>query len=137
MNTCEDSHVFNHFYLPRKPGFLSTFFFFLFSHLTSISCVYLERHPDTIDLCSRPGEGGCPGPDGEQGGLSLNQLQNRLGDRALILVAGHHKVKDDERGEAEEAHHGDEGKPVHLPVHRTGWIQKKRKVKGINMLYTW
>lgn len=89
-----------------------------------LSVFYLEGHPDGIDLCCRPGEGGCPGPDGEQGGLPLDQLQDRLGDGALILVTGHHKVKDDERGEAKEAHHRDEGKPVHLPEDRTRFRQK-------------
>lgn len=111
------------------PSFLPFFIhLYYFLQPTSISSFYLEGHPDGVDLCSGPGEGGCPGPDGEQGGLSLDQLHNRLGDGALVLVAGHHKVKHDGRGEAEEAHHGDEGEPVHLPEvgHR-----RKEKLKEI------
>lgn len=47
------------------------------------------------------------------------QIQHRLGDGALILITGHHKVEDNERGKAKEADYTDEGKPVHLPVNRS------------------
>lgn len=121
--TKTDSHIFNvfHIYLYFTRNFY-------FGQLTLLSSFYLKCHPDGVDLCSRPCEGRCQGPDGEQGGLSLDQLQNRLSDRALVLIAGHHKVKDDERGEAEETHYGDEGKPVHLPEDKSGSIQKKIKL---------
>lgn len=76
---------------------------------------YLEGHPDGVYLGSRAGEGGRPGPDGEQRGLSSEQLKQGLADGALVLVTGHHEVKDNERGKAKEAQHGDQGKPVHLP----------------------
>lgn len=79
---------------------------------------YLEGHPDGIYLGCWPGERGSPGPDGEQRGLSLVQLNHRLGDGALVLVTCHDEVKDDEGGEAEKADHTDEGKPVHLPENK-------------------
>lgn len=62
-------------------------------------------------------------PDGQQAGFSTEQLQQRLAEGALVLVAGHHKVKDDERRKAKEAQHRDQGEPVHLPGHH-------RKTKG-------
>lgn len=90
---------------------------------------YLEGHPDGIYLGSWPGEGGCPGPDGEQRGLSVVQLQQRLADGALVLITGHHEEEDNERGKAKEANHTAQGKPVHLPETEshtdTAWGQLK------------
>lgn len=76
---------------------------------------YLEGHPGSVYLSSCPGKEGCPGPDGEQRGLSSVQLQQRLGDGALVLVTGHHKVEDNEGGKAQQANHTNQGEPVHLP----------------------
>lgn len=76
---------------------------------------HLEAHPDGVDLGSGPGEGGRAGPNGEQADVAPEQLVQRLRDGALVLVTGHHEVEDDERGEAQEAQHADEGEPVHFP----------------------
>lgn len=48
----------------------------------------------------------------------MEQLEERLAEGALVLVTGHHEVKDDEGREAQEAQHRDQGEPVHLPGHR-------------------
>ncbi len=76
---------------------------------------YLKGNPDGVYLGSCPGEGGRPRPDGEQRSITSVQLKHRLADGALVLVTGHHKVENNERGKAEEATHRDEGKPVDLP----------------------
>lgn len=36
-----------------------------------------------------------------------------------MLVTGHHEVKDEERREAKEAQHREQGEPVHLPGHQS------------------
>lgn len=107
-------HVSTFLYLPQDlPIWLQMKPMDSFSFFSPSS--YLEAYPDGIYLCSCPGEGGWPGPDGKQHGLSSVQVKQRLCDRAFVLITGHHKVEDNEGGKAKQANDADQGKPVHLP----------------------
>lgn len=53
----------------------------------------------------------------------MDELQHWLSDWALVLIAGHHKVEDDDRSKDKEANNRHQGEPVHLP--------KKKKVSQV------
>lgn len=98
-------------YLPVK-GFIEE----LPLHLAHDSIPYLQSHPKGIDAHSPMGQCGSLVPDVRQMCLPGEQVGERIGQRALVLVTAHYEVIHDKRRKREQEKDACQGKPVHLPV---------------------
>lgn len=80
------------------------------------SVTYLESDPKGIDASSLIGQCRSLVPDVRQTFLPREQVNEWIGQRALVLVTGHYKVIHDKWCKQEQEEDACQGKPVHLPV---------------------
>lgn len=84
------------------------------------SIIYLESNPNNIDASSCVGQCRSLVPDVRQMFIPHEQVNERISQRALVLVTGHYEIIHDKWCKHEQEKDACQGKPVYLPV-----IQKR------------
>lgn len=80
------------------------------------SAAYLEGDPKGIDASSPIGQWRSLVPDVRQMFIAHEQVDDRISQRTLVLVAGHDEVIHNKWCKHEQEKDAGQGKPIYLPV---------------------